>query len=174
MVATRTTETTDRALSASFQQSRTRVFARGGMVATGHPLATAAGLDALRRGGNAMDAAIAAALTTGVVIPAMSGLGGDAFFIHSNGKTGNSPHSTALASRRVPSRVTTSWPASTRTCRSMGRTAPGIPGAVDAYFYAINHLCNLPASDLFSYALHYAEHGFPLSDTGSRTIAGLA
>ncbi len=88
MVTTNRPEAADNALAASFQQSRSRVFARQGMVATAHPLATAAGLDALRRGGNAMDAAIAAALVTGVVLPAMSGLGGDAFYIHADGKTG--------------------------------------------------------------------------------------
>ncbi|RIK45839.1 MAG: hypothetical protein DCC58_05240 [Chloroflexi bacterium] len=75
MTATRTAETADHALTASFQQTRSRVMARGGIVATAHPLATAAGLEALRKGGNAMDAAIAAALTTAVVLPAMCGLG---------------------------------------------------------------------------------------------------
>jgi gamma-glutamyltranspeptidase/glutathione hydrolase len=171
MVTTRTTEAADRALSASFQQARTRVIARGGMVATGHPLATAAGLDALRKGGNAMDAAIAAALTTGVVIPAMSGLGGDAFFIHSDAKTGKltALNGSGIAPRGLSrdyfvSREHTQMP-------FYGPLSPGIPGAVDAYFYAINNLCRLPASELFAYAIHYAENGFPLSDTGVRTIA---
>lgn len=171
MVATRTTEAADRALSASFQQSRTRVIARGGMVATGHPLATVAGLDALRRGGNAMDAAIAAALTTGVVIPAMSGMGGDAFFIHSNAKTGRI---TALNGSGIAPRALSRDYFVSREHTHMpfyGPLSPGIPGAVDAYFYAINNLCTLNAHDLFAYAIDYAENGFPLSDTGSRTIA---
>ncbi|MEZ4570504.1 MAG: gamma-glutamyltransferase [Thermomicrobiales bacterium] len=85
-MAVAASETTDKSLEASFQQSRSPVFAKGGMVAAAHPLAVAAGIDALRKGGNAMDAAIATALTTAVVIPAMNGLGGDCFMIHWDNK----------------------------------------------------------------------------------------
>jgi gamma-glutamyltranspeptidase/glutathione hydrolase len=171
MVTTRPIEATDRALAAAFQQARSRVIAREGMVATGHPLATAAGVDALRKGGNAMDAAIAAALTTGVVIPAMNGIGGDAFFIHSDGKTGKL---TAVNGSGIAPRALSREYFVARGYDRMpfyGPLSPGIPGAVDAYFWAIEHLCALPSEQLFSYGIHYAEHGFPLSDTGSRTIA---
>ncbi|MBL6454430.1 gamma-glutamyltransferase [Belnapia sp. T6] len=59
---------------------RPLLMGRHGAVATNHPVATQAGLDTLRAGGNAMDAAIAVSLTLGVVEPHMSGLGGDGFF----------------------------------------------------------------------------------------------
>lgn len=59
---------------------RTLIMGRGGAVGTNHPLATQAGLDVLRAGGNAIDATIAIALSLGVVEPMMSGLGGDGFY----------------------------------------------------------------------------------------------
>jgi gamma-glutamyltranspeptidase len=67
---------------------RTLIMGRNGAVGANHPVATQAGLDTLRRGGNAMDAAVAISLTLGVVEPMMSGLGGDGFYqVHST-KTG--------------------------------------------------------------------------------------
>ena len=59
---------------------RTLIMGRNGAVGANHPLATQAGLDALRAGGNAVDASVAISLTLGVVEPGMSGLGGDGFF----------------------------------------------------------------------------------------------
>lgn len=174
MVTSKTAGSTDHALAASFQQSRSRVIARGGMVAAAHPLAVSAGLDALRKGGNAMDAAIAAALTTGVTLPAMSGLGGDAFFIHYNGETGEV---TALNSSGIAPRALSRDYFVSRGYEKMpfyGSLAMGVPGAVDCYFKAIERWCKLPVSDLFAYAIHYAENGFPLSVTGERTIRSSA
>jgi gamma-glutamyltranspeptidase/glutathione hydrolase len=174
MTVTMAKEAADRALAASFQQARTPVYAREGMVATAHPLATAAGLDALRRGGNAMDAAIAAALTTAVVLPAMCGLGGDVFFIHADGKTGQV---TALNSSGIAPRALSRDYFVSRGYSKMpfyGPLSMGVPGAVAGYFTAIERWCRLPAAELFSYGIHYAEHGFPLSVTGSRTIAASA
>jgi gamma-glutamyltranspeptidase/glutathione hydrolase len=172
MTATRTVEATDHALAASFQQTRSRVMAHGGMVATAHPLATVAGLEALRKGGNAMDAAIAAALTTAAVLPAMCGLGGDAFFLHADGKSGKV---TAVCGSGIAPRAYSRDYFVSRGFTKMpffGPHAIGIPGAVDVYFIAIQRWCRLSVDDLFASGLHYAEHGFPLSVTGSRTIAG--
>ncbi len=67
---------------------RPLIMGRRGAVATNHPMATAAGLDTLRAGGSAADAAVAISLTLGVVEPHMSGLGGDGFYHHWSAKTG--------------------------------------------------------------------------------------
>jgi gamma-glutamyltranspeptidase/glutathione hydrolase len=160
-----------RVLASPFQQIRPRVLAGGGMVAAAHPLAVAAGVDALRKGGNAMDAAIAAALTTAVTLPSKCGLGGDAFIIYADGRTGRltaingsgiAPH--ALSREYFASRGYQKMP-------FYGPLSLGVPGAVAAYFTAIDNWCRLPASELFSYAIHYAERGFPLSDGGAAVIA---
>jgi gamma-glutamyltranspeptidase/glutathione hydrolase len=167
-------EATDNALSASFQQSRSRVFAHGGMVASAHPLATAAGIDALRKGGNAMDAVIAAALTTGVVIPAMAGLGADAFFIYHDGKTGKV---TAMNGSGIAPRALSREYFVSRGYDRMpfyGPLSMAVPGAVETYFTAIRNYCTLSAEELFASAIYYAENGFPLTDTGHRTIKASA
>ncbi len=67
---------------------RPLIMGRRGAVATNHPVATAAGLEILRAGGSAADAAVAISLTLGVVEPHMSGLGGDGFYHHWSAKTG--------------------------------------------------------------------------------------
>jgi gamma-glutamyltranspeptidase/glutathione hydrolase len=67
---------------------RPLIMGRRGAVATNHPVATAAGLEVLRAGGSAADAAVAVSLTLGVVEPHMSGLGGDGFYHHWSAKTG--------------------------------------------------------------------------------------
>src|SRR3982074_486225 len=68
------------AMSPEVRCYRPLIIGRRGAVAANHPLAAQAGLLALRAGGNAIDAAVATALTTAVVEPMMSGLGGDAFY----------------------------------------------------------------------------------------------
>ncbi len=67
---------------------RTLIMGRHGAVGANHPLATQAGLDTLRSGGNAVDAAVAISLALGVVEPMMSGLGGDGFYQVHTAKTG--------------------------------------------------------------------------------------
>src|SRR5512137_1883213 len=67
---------------------RPLIMGRRGAVATNHPVATAAGLDVLRAGGTAADAAVAVSLALGVVEPHMSGLGGDGFYHHWSASTG--------------------------------------------------------------------------------------
>ncbi|GMA57218.1 hypothetical protein GCM10025858_17210 [Alicyclobacillus sacchari] len=64
-----------------YPSRRTVVYARGGMIATSQPLASAAGVEVLRRGGNAVDAAVAAAAALAIVEPTSNGIGSDAFAI---------------------------------------------------------------------------------------------
>ncbi|BBK41351.1 gamma-glutamyltranspeptidase [Allostella vacuolata] len=74
----------------AIRSHRPLIMGRNGAVASNHPVATQAGLDVLRAGGNAVDAALATALALGVVEPHMSGLGGDGFYHAFDGRTGRS------------------------------------------------------------------------------------
>jgi gamma-glutamyltranspeptidase / glutathione hydrolase len=150
------------------------VMGSNGMVATAHPLATAAGLDVLQRGGNAMDAAVAAALTTGVVLPAMCGLGGDAFFLHYDAATGKV--SALSGSGVAPARATKEFfiDRGYEKMPLFGPLSVSVPGAVSAYFNGLEKFGSMPARTLFRAAIRYAGEGFPITHNGSRTIAASA
>jgi len=148
---------------------------RHGMVATVQPLATEAGIAAFRRGGNAVDAAVAAALMLGVVDGHNSGIGGGCFlllrkadgsFIAIDGRE-TAP---AAATRDMFVRE---GKADTRLSQS-GALAAGVPGALAAYDYALRCCGKLSLSEHLLLAARTAENGFPLDRSFARSLAATA
>ena len=138
---------------------RSPVIAENGMAATSHPLATATALDVLREGGNAVDAAIAAAAVLAVVEPHMTGIGGDCFVIlaepdgtiHGLNGSGRAP---ALASaERLRADGHVSMPQS-------GPHSVTVPGAIAAWDALAERFASRGFDRLFSDAIAYAENGF--------------
>ena len=136
---------------------RVLIMGRNGAVGANHPLATQAGLDTLRAGGNAVDAAVAIALTLGVVEPGMSGLGGDGFYqvyIAKDGRphcwnaTGAAPFS-ATPERFRTGGIAVRGPLSVST--------PGLLGGLGAMHAAHGAL---PWRQLFGPAIGHARDGF--------------
>lgn len=154
------------------------VMARGGMIASAHPLVTAAGLDVLRRGGNAVDAAVAAALVAAVVMPEMCGLGGDLFaIVHGPGRepiailgSGASPRAATLDQMR---RAGTQTPAGVKMSLR-GPLSISVPGMVDAYENLLRRLGTRALADLAQPAIAYARDGYPLTALGAAAIAATA
>jgi len=143
-----------------YPSQRAPVVARN-VVATSQPLAAQAGLDALRRGGNAVDAALTAAITLTVVEPNNNGVGGDAFAIvgfadgaiHGLNASGRSPFGWTL-DRFVRARTN---PLGMPT---LGWDAVTVPGAVSAWVALSERFGRLPFEQLFEPAIRYAEEGF--------------
>jgi gamma-glutamyltranspeptidase / glutathione hydrolase len=142
---------------------RSAVYATNGMCATSHPLAAKVAIDVLQQGGNAADAAIAAAVLLGICEPQMTGIGGDCFVLV---KPAGTEQVVALnGSGRAPAALSA---AEMRTkglnaVPLRGIEAVTIPGAIDAF-------CRLNAdyglkdmAELLAPAIHYAEQGVPVA-----------
>ncbi len=138
-------------------------YAPNGMVSTPHTLATSAGLNALRQGGSAVDAAIAANATTCVAYPHMSGLGGDGFWLLAD------QNGSAVG-------LNASGPAGRQATRSVyddvdtipergARSALTVPGAVDGWRLAHAKYGRLPWETLFADAIELATDGVPVTGT---------
>ena len=146
--------------------SRRRVVMAGrGMVCASQPLAAQAGLDVLRRGGNAVDAAIAAAAVLTVVEPTSNGLGGDAFAqIWMDGKLyglNSSGPAPALADAAFLRGRFGAVP-------EQGWYAVNVPGIPAAWAEAHRRFGRLPYAGLFASAIDYAENGYPVAPVVSR------
>lgn len=131
----------------------------GNVVATSQPLAAQAGLRALHAGGNAMDAALAAAIALTVVEPTSNGIGGDAFAIVWDG---NELHG-LNASGRSPAALSPEHFAGQEKVSLRGWDPVTVPGAVAAWRDLSARFGKLPFSDLFTDAIRYAERGFHVS-----------
>jgi len=135
---------------------RPLAIGRRGAVAANHPLAAQAGLLALRAGGNAVDAAVATAITLGVVEPMMSGLGGDGFYQVYEQASG----------RAVVFNGTGPAPAAAspeRYAHAIPRTGPlsvSVPGTLAALDQMHKSFGRLPWRDLFQEAIAFARDGF--------------
>ena len=140
------------------------VISDRGIVATSQTLASQAGAQILARGGSAMDAAIAANATLGVVEPESCGMGGDLFAIYYDAKTGkltaiNSSGwaPTGLTIDFLKSKGITSMP-------QEGIQSVTVPGAVDGWAKLHKRFGKLPWKDVFQPAIYYADHGFPVTE----------
>ena len=153
---------------ATISQSTNPLTTRG-MVTSPNYLATQAGLDVLRRGGNAVDAAVATAVTLAVVYPQMCTPGGDNFWLIYNAKTGELRG--LNASGRAGARATIDFYASKglKTIPSRGYLAANtVPGAVSGWDEADRYSqsalkTTMPWKELFASAIAYARDGFPVS-----------
>ena len=144
--------------------TRSEVIAQNGMVASSHPLATQIGIEILKNGGNAIDAAIAVNAALGLMEPTGCGIGGDLFAIvwdpktkklHGLNASGPSPHSLSLDYfldndyEGIP---------------FYGALPVSVPGAVAGWFALHRKFGNLSMDQILSPAIQYAEKGFPLTE----------
>jgi gamma-glutamyltranspeptidase/glutathione hydrolase len=140
------------------------------VVSTSQPLASQAGLRMLLAGGNAVDAALAAAITLTVVEPVMNGIGGDAFAI-----VWDQGQMHALnASGRAPQTWTPEYFQGMTTMPPLGWGTVTVPGQVAGWAELSQRFGKLPFSTLFEPAIAYAEDGFAVSPTIARQWAGQA
>jgi gamma-glutamyltranspeptidase / glutathione hydrolase len=137
-----------------------------------HPLATEAGAAVLRRGGNAIDAAVTMAGVLSVVRPHMNGPGGDGFMLYRDGRTGRVyalNGSGRSGSRATPEyfreRGLTEYPGS-------GPVSVSVPGAVRMWEDALRRFGTIPLATALAPAIRYAASGFPVSNRLSADIQG--
>jgi len=141
--------------------SRNTIYAKNGMVATSQPLASQAGLEMLKRGGNAVDAAIATAACLTVVEPTSCGIGGDAFAIvwmkdamYGLNSSGPSPKSISIDAVKA---------AGHETMPARGWTPVTVPGVPGAWAALSKRFGKLSLSECLAPAIRYAGEGYPLS-----------
>ncbi|MBV8282441.1 MAG: gamma-glutamyltransferase family protein, partial [Candidatus Eremiobacteraeota bacterium] len=157
----------DRITGKSFV-TRSEVIARNGMAATAQPLATEVAIDILKKGGSAVDAAIAANATLGLMEPVNCGIGGDLFAIVWDAKSqklygingsGRSPKGLSYDQMKAElSKL------GLKAIPKFGMLSISVPGAVDAWFVLHNRFGKLPIQDDLAPAIQYATEGFPVTE----------
>jgi gamma-glutamyltranspeptidase/glutathione hydrolase len=151
-------------LTGRINNSRSEVIARQGMVCASQPLAVQVGVDILKSGGNAVDAAIAVNATLGLMEPVANGIGGDLFAIVWDAQTeklyglnasGRSPY--LLNIEEVKRRGYSQMPYT-------GVLPQTVPGCVDGWFKLHQRFGKLPMERILAPAIRYAEEGFPVTE----------
>lgn len=144
--------------------TRSEVISKHGMVAASHPLAAQIGIDILKKGGNAIDAAIAVNAALGLMEPTSNGMGGDLFAIVWDNKTGklyglnsSGPAPQALTLEELKKKGLKRIP-------YYGPLPWTVPGCVDGWFELHKKFGKLPMKDILAPTIKYAEEGFPLTE----------
>jgi gamma-glutamyltranspeptidase / glutathione hydrolase len=153
----------DRLSGRSFA-TRSEVIAQNGMVATNHPIATQIGVEILKKGGSAIDAAIAANAFLGLADPAMNGIGGDLFAIVWDAKTQKLYG--LNASGRSPKNLTLEYLKSQKEKGNTYYTGPlsvTTPGCIDGWFTLHKKFGKLEMPILLQPAIHYAREGVAIT-----------
>lgn len=149
-----------------FETMRSPVAGLRGVVATSQPLAANAGLDILKKGGNAIDAAVATAAVLTVVEPMSTSLGGDAFIMIYLAKekklvglnaSGRSAYGVTL--KKLKKKMEEN-----EMHRISGIYSVSVPGAVDGWFEVLEKYGTMTMAEVLEPAIYYAEHGFPVSE----------
>ena len=161
-------------MSMQFDSRRSTVHARRGMAAASNPLAAQAGLNILRQGGRAADAAVAMSAVMNVTEPAACGIGGDCFALHYDARSGDV---TALnGSGRAPAALYADdlrrrgWQA----MPARHAHAVTVPGAVQGWADLLERHGSMSLAEVLADAIHYAANGFPLAPVFGRAWAGQA
>ena len=151
-------------MSFDFKSRRSMVLARRGMVAASNPPASQAGLAILRQGGNAADAAIAAAAVMNVVAPASTGIGGDCFALYYDAKT--KQVSALNGSGRAPQALSIDYLKNegiTDVMPDRSVHAVTVPGAARGWEDLLKRHGTMTLADVLMDAIHYAEDGYAVS-----------
>jgi gamma-glutamyltranspeptidase/glutathione hydrolase len=152
----------------------TPTLATRGMVASPHALASAAGADALRAGGSAVDAAIAAAATLGVVYPHMCGIGGDAFWLIYDAAAREASYLDGGGRAAAAATLERFRGQQEIPFRGLVPATLTTPGAVASFCEAHARHGRLPLARCLQDAIHYARDGFPVTARLSRWIGETA
>lgn len=138
---------------------------RGGAVVADHELASRAGMEILRRGGNAVDAAVATAFALGVVDPASSGLGGGGFMViyQAKEKKAHALDFRETAPAKANRHLYTKGGKPVPSLSSTGPLAVAVPGEVAGLTEALKRFGSLPLLTVMAPAIRYAAEGIPLS-----------
>ena len=145
--------------------TRSEVIASNGMVATSHPLASQIGLDILKAGGNAIDAAIASNIALGLMEPTGNGIGGDLFVIVWDAKTKKLYGLNASGPAPINISVDYFKANGYEKIPSYGPLPVSVPGAVDGWIKLHEKFGKLPFNQLFEPTIDYALEGFPITET---------
>lgn len=148
----------------AIKTGRSVVRAAHGMVATSQPLASQVGLEILKRGGNAVDAAVAMAAMLNVTEPMMTGIGGDAFALVYWSKTAELKG--LNASGRAPRALTLDYfkRKGLQTMPDGGMETVTVPGAFDGWVTLLEKYGTMKLADVLAPAIEYAENGFPVME----------
>lgn len=151
-------------LKEKHMKNRGIVMSRKGMVSSAHTLISSTGVKILNRGGNAMDACIAMANTSSVVLPDMCGFGGDAFLLYYDAKTKEVTAINGSGAAPRKASIDVFKKLGHETIPNDGMLSVSVPGAVDAYFEGLRLFGTMKFEDLVEDAIDLARNGCPVSE----------